>query len=331
MEKVAPHGTLVVSLDFELFWGMTDKVTLEEYGANIRGVRTALPAILELFTRYGIHATWAVVGMLTQPTKSALVGSLPSLRPEYKDTKLSTYEYMKTADIGDNESVDPHHFGASLLRKILQTTHQEVGSHTFSHYYCVEEGQTLSAFEADLVALEESLRPFGVRPVSLVLPRNQWREDYLPAIRAHGFTSFRGNQRGFVYVPRKDKEQSLLVRALRLLDQYVPLFGAHLHRAEDMRREELPHNIPASFFFRPFSPALSVFEPLRMQRLTSAMTKAAKEGSMFHIWWHPHNFGVHQKENLKNLEHLLKHFVSLQQRYGMRSLTMSELATELSS
>ena len=58
------QGTLIVSLDFELFWGMLDCSTLEEYGGNVMGGRGAIPRLLKLFETYNIHATWATVGFL---------------------------------------------------------------------------------------------------------------------------------------------------------------------------------------------------------------------------------------------------------------------------
>ena len=54
--------TLIISLDFELFWGMQDVVSLEAYKDNILGVRKAIPMMLEMFRNKGIHATWAAVG-----------------------------------------------------------------------------------------------------------------------------------------------------------------------------------------------------------------------------------------------------------------------------
>ena len=57
-------GTLIVSLDFELFWGMLDVCKLEDYRDNVLGGRKAIPQMLELFEKYGIHATWATVGFL---------------------------------------------------------------------------------------------------------------------------------------------------------------------------------------------------------------------------------------------------------------------------
>jgi peptidoglycan/xylan/chitin deacetylase (PgdA/CDA1 family) len=323
------RGALVLSLDFELFWGMTDVTTLEEYGENIRGVRRAIPGMLDLFKKYDIHVTWAVVGMLTPPSKTVLLESLPELQPQYRDMRYSNYEYLKRAVIGEDETQDPHHFGASLLRLIQAVPHQEIGSHTFSHYYCTEEGQTKEEFEADIVAEHEALRPFGVVPTSLVFPRNQWQAEYLFILRAFGYTSFRGNQRGWVYVSCPRGTETLLLRALRLLDAYVPLFGAHTYTEADMRLPSMPHNIPASFFFRPYSRMLSLFEPLKVWRMKRSMTRAARRGEMVHLWWHPHNFGAHTEMNLASLETILKHFVKLKNDFKMESLSMSELAANL--
>jgi hypothetical protein len=57
-------GILVISLDFELYWGVRDVFALEEYASNLLGVRKVVPAVLQLFDQYGIHATWATVGFL---------------------------------------------------------------------------------------------------------------------------------------------------------------------------------------------------------------------------------------------------------------------------
>ena len=46
-------GAFVISLDFELFWGVRDSKSLADYGANILGVRQAIPAMLELFCEVG--------------------------------------------------------------------------------------------------------------------------------------------------------------------------------------------------------------------------------------------------------------------------------------
>jgi len=55
------------------------------------------------------------------------------------------------------------------------------------------------------------------------------------------------------------------------------------------------------------------------------MLRAAQTGAVFHLWWHPHNFGVNQKENLKNLEIILQYYEDLRKAHDLQSLTMKEV------
>ena len=50
-----------------------------------------------------------------------------------------------------------------------------------------------------------------------------------------------------------------------------------------------------------------MLEPLRMRRILSDLTHAAKKGLVYHLWWHPHNFGDHMDENLVFLKKILDH------------------------
>jgi len=54
------------------------------------------------------------------------------------------------------------------------------------------------------------------------------------------------------------------------------------------------------------------------------MEYAAENKKLFHLWWHPHNFGVNTDENISFLEEILLYFKELQKRYGMLSLNMNE-------
>ncbi|MET0962983.1 MAG: hypothetical protein ABWY05_09225 [Noviherbaspirillum sp.] len=96
-----------------------------------------------------------------------------------------------------------------------------------------------------------------------------------------------------------------------------------LRRATVQRQ---PHNglvnVPASLFLRPWSRPLARLESVRMRMLRGAMTDAARGNGLFHLWWHPHNFGVNQAENLRLLDALLQHFARLRDEYGMRSITI---------
>jgi hypothetical protein len=329
MAAHAQKGTFVISLDFELYWGMTDVVALERYRANLEGGRRAIPRTLELFERYGVHATWATVGMLAFDTKAALLAALPAERPQYADERLSNYEYLAHTAIGEDEAHDLYHFGASLIRTIQKCRGQEMGSHTFSHYYCLEEGQTAATFSADLEAWKRALAPYGAPLTSLVLPRNQWNEAYAEICAQAGVRAYRGVQSHTLYGARRGAHHSLFVRTVRFLDHYLPLSGDHIYSREEMRRGALTC-VPASSFLRPYAPALFFLEPLKLWRIKRAMTRAAREGKLFHLWWHPHNFGLHTSKNLAGLEQILQHFRMLRERYGMESKNMGEVAAALS-
>ncbi len=111
------QGAFVISLDFELFWGMRDKRTIEGYGANILGVRQALPRMLDAFDAHGVKATFATVGLLFFDRKDDLMRSLPELKPGYTTRDLSPYNGHIDA-IGADELNDPYHYGASLIHEI---------------------------------------------------------------------------------------------------------------------------------------------------------------------------------------------------------------------
>ncbi len=59
------------------------------------------------------------------------------------------------------------------------------------------------------------------------------------------------------------------------------------------------------------------------------MTYAARHSLTYHLWWHPHNFGINLEENLAFLEKILKHYQKLSEEYAFRSVSMNQLAALL--
>ncbi len=322
------RGIFLISLDFELLWGVRDKRDKQSYGRQILGGREAVVRMLELFECYGIRATWAAVGLLCFSTKQALLQSLPEIRPQYRDTNLSPYvglEENGNDTVGPDEQNDPYHFGASLVDKILATPGQELGSHTFSHYYTLEPGQGAETFAADIQAAQEAVRPWRVSLKSLIFPRNQVNRACLPLLPQYGLRCYRGTENAFGRGRDGKRGVLRLERALRLLDTYLPLTGDHTYPLAAAGAQP-PYNLKASAFLRPCKPGWPMLESLRLLRIKRGMTRAAKHGEVFHLWWHPHNLGADQEQNLAGLRSLLKHYRKLAQRYGLRSLNMGEAA-----
>jgi len=321
-----PRGIFLISIDFELYWGVRDKKTLEAYWRNLEGARPVIAATLDLFRTYEIHATWATVGFLFFDTREELLAALPERRPAYADARLDPYQYLGA--IGAGEGADPFHFGASEVRRIAAQPHQEIGSHTFSHYYCLERGQDGATFRADLEAAIGAGKRLGVAIESLVLPRNQFNEAYGPICAELGIKAYRGTPAAWIFQPRSEEATSRAIRAMRLADAYVNLTGHGCYRPEAIARVA-PLNIPASRYLRGHAPRLAALEPLRLRRITRSMTHAARHGLAYHLWWHPHSLGAHRERNMAFLRDILEHHRRLRETRGMESLNMREFAGRL--
>jgi hypothetical protein len=74
-----------------------------------------------------------------------------------------------------------------------------------------------------------------------------------------------------------------------------------------------------------------MFDSLRLFRIKTGLTYAAKNNLTYHLWWHPHNFGVNTDENFAFLENILKHYQFLNKKYNFQSYTMSDLAKQLTN
>src|SRR3546814_10142938 len=95
--------------------------------------------MLELFEKSGIHATWATVGFLMCDGRDELLARAPEDLPTYADPRLSNYSYLD--EVGVSERVDPYYFAPSMVRRILQCPDQEIATHSYSHYYCLERSE----------------------------------------------------------------------------------------------------------------------------------------------------------------------------------------------
>lgn len=316
-------GKLVISLDFELMWGVRDHRSVSDYGKAVLGAREAIPGMLDCFSRHGIGATWATVGLLFARNRDEALDYAPSLRPSYENMALSQYDFIENG-LGKNEAEDPHHFGRSLVERIRDTEGQELACHTFSHYFCLEPGQTLEQFEADLKAARSIASSIGVTSKSIVFPRNQWTPAHVEIAGRTGLQCFRGSQDGLVYRPRSGKENTLPIRGLRLIDSVLPIAARNDHG--DPPQVAGLRNVAASRFYRTSANAKSTFASLHLRRVMKEMERSARDGRTYHLWWHPHNFGSAIEPNLDRLEKIARHFVKLRDRYGMTSETMAQVA-----
>lgn len=311
---------LITSLDFELFWGMQDGWKLEEYQENILGGRKAIPRLLCLFHKHGIHTTWATVGFMFADNYEDAQQFFPekSLLPSYDNEKLSSYRCF--AKIGNNEEEAPCFYASSLIRLVSEAEGQEIGTHTFSHYYCKESGQTLEQFEADMKAAVAIANAKGYSVDSLILPRNQCNPEYIKAFAKLGLVSYRAQENDWIHKKIKNRR---LMKIIRLIDVYFPLTGQGGYIP---KKEYGVWNFVGSRMYKPFFKPLAFLEKLKVRRIKKQMLHAAKNNLVFHLWWHPHNIGVKTDFHFKQLEEIFNYFEQLKEKYGMKSMNMREAA-----
>lgn len=311
-------GCLVISLDFELMWGNIESWTIEGYGkTHVKQVREVITRLLALFEKYQVKATFATVGFIMQQQNEVMI---PNRTPSYTNQKLSPYgNYMKRIS-KENANL---YFAPDIIEQLKHSSCVEIGTHTYCHYYCWEKGQSTDQFDADLSIACEVARKNGIDLKSIVFPRNQVSEDYLTICKEHGITSYRGNAKKY-FNETKSIIECYKNKVCRFLDTYLNIGGNTSYKLNQESR--IIQNIPASRFIRPYSHQFSFLERLRFRRIRKEMEYAARYGEVYHIWWHPHNFGADMKENLAFLEKILKTYQQLHEKYGMSSMTMKELA-----
>src|SRR5262245_53193541 len=135
-------GVFAVSLDFELHWGCfeTMRELNDEVQQYFKNTRKAIPEMLSIFANGNIHVTWSAVGMLYNKNVQEWKAHMPSVIPTFNSPHVSAYEWIKKNGFYSEE--DPFHFAPQLIELIKATPNMEIGTHTYGHYFCLEEGQT---------------------------------------------------------------------------------------------------------------------------------------------------------------------------------------------
>ena len=314
------NGYLVISLDFELMWGIFDVIDGKVKQNYFRNTRESIPQVLELFEEYDINATWAVVGMLLNKDWNEWSQNFPSELPNYNNSSLSAYKFgISVKGTAEEEMF----FAPELVTSISRTKGQEIGTHTYSHYYCLEKGQNSDHFRLDLEKSIELANHHGFSIKSLVFPRNQLRREYLEICNKYGIETVRSNPSSWYW--RDTTSEALLNKAARSGDAYLP-FGKKSYSFDQLEQHKnFPLEQKASRFLRPVEKNKTL-RRMKLRRIKQEIGEAAVKKEVYHLWWHPHNFGDNPTEGLRDLREILEHYKECNLRYQFRSVTMHQLS-----
>lgn len=282
--------------------------------------RYAFPKMVELFQRYNVQVTWAIVGMLYHKDAAAWRNHIPNLLPAYQQPQLSAYAWAAAHGLAEPE--DPYHFAPDLIGLIEKDQRFEMATHTYGHYYCQEPGQTISQFKNDLQQALAVAAERGHHLRSLVFPRNQFNAEYLRVCTECGIESVRSNPNSWYW--DANRPDHFTKKVFRTGDAYTSLLGNKCVSLEAIDTTLRPLQLPASRFYRAWTRRYPLLNRLKMQRILQELEMAARTSSYYHLWWHPHNFGHHPDQCLAELETILQHFHHWHRTQGLLSLTMDE-------
>lgn len=268
------NPALVVSLDFELRWGLLGVLgdDMSQYRRNLEGVDEVVPRLLETFTARGVRATWATVGALACRDWDEWAVRAPAY-PRYDNPVFGWRDSYRR---GDQEG--RLHFAPHLVSAIVGTPGQELASHTFGHVYFREPGFRREDAVADTGAVVSVFKEsWGVAVRSVVFPRNQVA--HTDVMQEHAITCWRNNPTPFYWNAATGSEQTHAVRLLRFADSVAPLgrrtAPAGAHRASHFVRLTLP-----PLLWR------------QHRRRIVAEARRLRSGEALHLWFHPHNAGA---------------------------------------
>ena len=322
------QGIFTISLDFELHWGVFDKKERAAQKNCYLNTLSVIPKLLALFSEYEVHVTWATVGSLFAKNASEWEQLKPGILPSYINELYSAYSYANKN--GLNEEYEWAHFAPDVVKSIMQYPGQELGTHTFAHYYCLEPFQNPEAFKDDLNSVSKAAKKFNTELVSLVFPRNQFEPQFLNICHEKGIRVVRSNPVDWFWKPIADSNAGIMTKLYRTGDAYLPIGKRTSYPLKSIQvKPDEPIQLPASRFLRAWQPKIKLANKIHLRRILNELSTAAINNECYHLWWHPENFGYYPEENLKQLRIILQQFKKLKKDYGMKSWNMGEYAAAL--
>jgi peptidoglycan/xylan/chitin deacetylase (PgdA/CDA1 family) len=282
-------GKLVISIDLELAWGVWDKLTPAQLAAAESEERPICAALLALFERHDVPATWAMVAALLDAESAA---GRPGSKASWYAPDI--VEQVAASKVG-----------------------HEIGSHGGRHVYF--NAIDKAAARADLNFARAIHRAHGLAFKSLVFPRNA--VGHLDVLAEAGLATYRGPD--LQWFPVLAGPARPITRAANLADKLLPIpprTGAP--RSHD-RLIELPGSmlLLGRNGLRRFA-----FPAVTRSKLAIGLARAAESGGIFHFWFHPSNFYVRRQEQLDTVDWFLARAADAAGRGEIEIATMGDFA-----
>ncbi len=286
-------GAACISIDLELAWGIWDKPSGEYHRLCAEKERAVVKAMLQVFASREIPATWAIVGRLLDTS-----GGAPT------PTEFGERIWYAPDLVEAIHNASPAH---------------DIGSHGFAHIYFGESER--DRIREDLRSARRMHDEHGLRFTSFVFPRNQVA--HLDLLAEAGIKVFRGVDIGWHTVTRR-RLGTLPGRAAHLADELLPIPPAVVQpRSRPFGLVELP----GSMLLLGRNGLRRLVRPeIAEMKAKLGLRRAARQGRIFHLWFHPSNFYYETEVQLRLLENILDEACAMRDRAEIEIRTMASYA-----
>jgi len=292
MTGVLSKPIFTISLDMELGWGFIlhqNHKTLALLREDPKQGRGNVEVLLDLFEKYDISATWAVVGHLFLDVDKGSTLISKEL-PQFRENQLD-WEYYNSHIVNN-----PLYYGRDVVERILASrVKQEIGLHGLFHLLFDQCSQKVADAE-----VREGLKLaglLGLNPQTFVFPSNAI--SHLETLRKYGFGSYRGK-----FIPRWNIPKTIAPPG-------------------DPKCNDGIWEIPTSLcFVDPVTP----FALLPRAKL--GLNRAIRRNKVFHIFLHPHDL-LRWPSLIKTLDQFLGVVAKKRDQGKLQLMTMGELTTYL--
>jgi peptidoglycan/xylan/chitin deacetylase (PgdA/CDA1 family) len=304
---------MLISIDTEMAWGIVHRGSPSGY--DWPEEREVLSALLDVFDRYEVPATWAIVGHLFLTGCERVDGRAHPeiIRPDYS---------WRDADWFVDDPCEPatttsKWYSPDLVEGILErATPHEIASHGFSHVMIGAEGCSAEAFDSELRAATAAARPYGIALRSFVYPRNSI--GHQDVLRRHGYVAYRGARPDpFADLP------AVVNRLARTADQVLPTSRSVVEPIDEGGLWNFPATALYGIDHRRGDARLW------HHQLHRRLEHAARHRGLFHLWFHPHNLQRDPQRALDGLAGICERAARLRQAGRLETLTFGGLADRL--
>ena len=286
-------GSLTISIDLELAWGVWDTVTSDDLRMAETAERPICAALIELFDRFEIPATWAVVAALLHEGSSK---SRPGSPPCW--------------------------YAPDIMNRLINAkVAHDIGSHGGRHVYFGDI--TPAEARQDLEFAREVHHLNALQFKSFVFPRNSI--GHFDLLAQAGLRVFRGPDVG--WFSSAARAGRLAARAANFADKLlaIPPSAVAVARCGGLL------DVPGSMLLLGRNGARRFVLPaVSRAKLQMGLARAARTGGVFHLWFHPSNFYYRREEQLATLGWFLEHAAEEAGRGRIEFRTMGSYAEDSS-